>query len=485
MSKTVILYKDVAPGAAEDALVSAEGASAFSATDILPEDKEVGSPIITGEPGLWGLTGDYVPMDGQSIAFWSSEMSDGECVFAAAPHISVVFDKQYSSTGVTLVFDPATEDYCGRISVAWYHGDTLLYDGEFFPDSATYFCAQTVEAYDRVKITLHETRLPYRYAKLQQIIFGIYRSFDMTEIRSASITHEMDGISEELPVAQMSWTLDSKRDTDFLFQMKQPVEVRNDNRLLGVYYVDSSERVSKSVYNVECYDAFGVLDESSFVGGVYKDYSAAQLLADIVGEDFTLDIQVEDALLSGMLEACTKREAMQQVLFAWMVCASTDGTAKIRVFSPDGEAEEIGEDKTFTGVSVSTEAIITSVRVTAHTYTEDESGNLEIGGAKYADTTEEFVVENPNVTANDKKKVVEVTDATLVSPAIGQQIAQRVYDYHMRRSTNSSSFVWSGQRLGDLLRQPTPWGTTTEGHLMKMAVKLSNTVVVDGESKGV
>lgn len=484
MSKTVILYKDVAPGAAEDALVSAVGASAFSMPDTLTEDKTLPA-IITGELGLWGLTGNFVPMDEQNITFWSAEMSGEDCVLTQAPKISVAFDQQYSSTGVTLVFDPATEDYCSHVGVAWYQGDTLLYEGEFFPDSPNYFCAQVVEAYDRIDITLYKTLLPHRYAKLLQIIFGIYRPFDMTEIRSAGITHEMDGISEELPIATLSWVLDSKTDADFLFQLKQPVEVRNDNQLLGVYYIDSSERVSRSVYNIECYDAFGVLDESTFAGGFYSDYSAAQLLQDIVGDEFALDIQAEDTMLSGVLMPGTKREVMQQVLFAWMVCASTDGTSKIRVFEPDSEAEEIGHDKTFTGVTVSTEAIITSVHVTAHTYTEDENGNVEVGGVKYADITEEFVVKNPNVTANDKKKVVEVKEATLVSPAIGQQIAKRVYDYHMRRNTNSSSFVWSGQRLGALLRQPTPWGTTTEGHLLKMSVKLSNTVVVSGEVKGV
>ena len=485
MSKTLILYKDVAPGAAEAAEVLASGASDNSSPELLPKGKETGAPIITGEPGVWGLTGEYVPLDKQKLSFWSKTLSDRTCTFASEPHISVSFGDQYSSVGVTLVFDPASEDYCAKVFVQWYRGETLLCERDFYPNAPTYFCEQTVEAFDRIEITLCKTRMPHRYAKLQQIVFGIYRSLDMTEIRNANITHEMSGISEELPVAKLSWVLDSKENIDFLFQLKQPVEVHHEDQLLGVYYIDSSERQSQRVYNIECCDAFGVLDESPFAGGFYESYSAAKLLHDIVGDEFVLDIQAADKKLSGVLMPSTKRAAMQQVLFAWMVCASTDGTDKIRVFNPDNEVEEIGADKTFAGVSVATEAIITSVRVTAHTYAQDENGNVEINGVKYAEMTQEFVVENPNVTANDKKKVVEVKEATLVSPAIGQQIAQRVYDYHMRRNTNSSSFVWSGQRLGDLLRQPTPWGTATEGHLLKMDVKLSNTVVVSGEVKGV
>lgn len=194
---------------------------------------------------------------------------------------------------------------------------------------------------------------------------------------------------------------------------------------------------------------------------------------------------VTDSNLTGILQASSKREAIQQVLFAWGVCASTDGRESIRIFHLPETAKEIGRNRTYTGVTVETAAIVTKVNVTAHTYTQSENGTIEIGGVKYSDTTTAYSVSNPNVTATDKQNVVEVTDATLVSPDIGQAVAQRVYDYYLNRNTNRARIVWAGEKLGDLLTLPNAWGGTNTGHVAKMEIKLSNTVASNCEAIGV
>ena len=106
---------------------------------------------------------------------------------------------------------------------------------------------------------------------------------------------------------------------------------------------------------------------------------------------------------------------------------------------------------------------------------------MEINGQRYADTKTVYTVQNPDVTATDKKNVVTVEEATLISPDIGQAAAQRVYDYYQRRTTNRTTFVWAGERLGGCVTVPTPWGTTETGNLLKMELKLSNTVAVNCE----
>ena len=140
---------------------------------------------------------------------------------------------------------------------------------------------------------------------------------------------------------------------------------------------------------------------------------------------------------------------------------------------------------TFTGVSVETASIVTEVRVTAHAYTEASDGNVEIGGKKYRDTTTVYTVKNPNVTSTDKQNIKEISDGTLVSPDIGQAVAQRLYNYYSRRDTQRGRIVWSGERLGDKLTIPTPWDTEQTGHVQRMEIKLSNTVVASVESLGV
>lgn len=484
MSKTTIIYKDVAPAAADDASVSTNGASPLSDITRLPDG---GAEIaaISGELNYWSLDGRHIAVDDQDIAFWSTEMSGADGVFANKPVITITFTQQHSSLGISLRFDTVGGGYVNSLNIKWYQGTTLKANKDFAPNDAVYFCEQTVTSYDKLVITLNSTNLPYRYARINQIIFGLHRSFGMTAIRSASVVNEMDGSSLSVPVSTLRWTLDSRDDVDYMFQLKQPVEVRNDNKLIGVYYIDGYSRTAENVYNLDCYDAFGVLDESDFPGGVYTNKSAKTLLGEIVGGHFTVTCEASDTPLTGAILPCTRREAAQQVLFAWGACASTDGRDGIRVFSPGSTPSVIGTGRTYSGASVEVASIVTAVKVTAHTYTQDANGSVDINGTKYKDATTVYTVTNPDMTATDKPNVVEVTGATLVSTAIGQATAQRMYEYYQRRSTNRAKIVWDGEMLGDSVSVPNAWGGTTTGNIMKMEIKLSNTVAANCEVLGV
>lgn len=484
MSKTTILYKDIAPGADEDSTVTTSPALAGSDVSKLPFGVET-SPYITGELNQWGLDGSFILP--ANIAFWSDELSNENCEFETPPVITVDFGKQYTSMGVSLYFDTASMNYCTSINVKWYQGEELKADVDFYPTGTFYFCNQLVQSYNKIVITLKKTNLPFRRAKVEQIIFGIYRTFEMDEIRSASIVNELSLSGLELPVSSMSWVLDSREDVEYMFQKKQPIEVRNNNNLIGVYYIDTSKRSGKSLYSIDSNDAIGVLDENTFSGGIYTNKSAKELVSEILDGDFDVEYEsgVVDTQLTGAITSGSKRESLQQVFFAWGVLAATDGVKTIRVFNMPDVEKEVGTDRTYTGVSVNTTAVVTEVRVTAHTYTQDSNGSLEFNGQKYKDTTTVYTVKNPDVVANDKQNVKEVTGATLVSTGIGQSVAQRVYDYYLRRSTHNGKIVWNGERLGDLLKIPNSWGSTNTGNLQKMTVKLSNTVAAECDTLGV
>ena len=483
MSKTYILYKDVPPGADEDAAVSTNGAQPFS-TLTLPFGV-THDPIATCELNAWGLNGAFDMVDGHQVAFWSTSQSGEDCLFAAQPAITIEFDEQYSSTGISFAFNE--NDWCDLVNVQWWQQSTLKADVDFTPNSPSYFCKQKVLSYDKIVITLKRTRLPHHYAKLDRIYFGVYRRFNMQELRQGkmSITNEIDPLALELPVSTMDWRLDSSEDADYLFQFKQPVEVYNDDRLINAYYIDESAQITGRLYDINTFDAFGVLGESSFAGGVYANKSAIELLTEIVAGAFELDISAADTALTGAIVACSRREAFQQVVFAWGVCAATDGSTSIRVFSlPSGDPASIGKDRTFPGAQVSTASAVTAVKITAHSYTEDSNGEVEIGGIKYKDTRTVYTVSNPDATAADRENVKEITNATLISPAIAQTTAQRVFDYYNRRNTAKPKIVWKGERLGQLVTVPNNWGGTVTGHLVKMEIRLSNTVVANSEVRG-
>lgn len=483
MSTSYIFYKDVAPGADEVAQVTATQAHAYSTVADLALEKEDPPAIATLEPGRWLLDGAFT-LPPATVPYWSDNLSNDACVLSLAPVITLEFPAQYSSVGVSLIFDRATGEYCRKVNIKWYQGGALKESKDFSPDGAFYFCQHTVTSWDKIIITLLETNLPYRRARLSEIVLGVHRRFGMDELRSVKLVNESDLAALTLPVSTLDWTLDSRADIQFMFQFKQPVEVWNGEKMIGVYYIDGFSRPSLHLRDINCYDAIGVLEEIPFDGGVYANKSAKSLLEEILGGDFDLEVEVPDTTLTGAILPGTKRAAMQQVLFAWGACVSTDGRYTLRVFHPPTAGTAIGPARTYVGASVETAAIVTAVRVTAHTYTLDANGSVEIGGQKYTDTTAVYSVTNPNVTKNDKDNVISVTNATLVSPAIGQAAAQRLYDWYARRDTAKGKVVWQGETLGGRVSLPTPWGEEVAGNITKMDITLSNTVAADMEVIG-
>jgi len=481
-----LIYKDIAPGADTDATVGTSSAQGFCNPSLLPFDAAM-PKIATLEPGMWLLGGRYKILNNQDIPFWSSAMSDGNGDFASPPALEVNFDSQYTTLGVSLRFSPNTGDYCTSVSIKWYQGAMLLDAKTFAPRGISYFCANKVTAFDKVVFSFNGTNKPYRYARVSQILFGIVREFGPDEFSSVKILQEIDLLSSELSINTLEWELRSKSDIDFIFQLKQPVEAYNGSNLVGVFYItDKAKRTSAKSYTILCQDAIGVLDGYDFPAAIYEDYNAVALLHDIVGSDFSLDIDsaFSGAAVKGLIPNCTKREALQQVLFAIGAVCSTAGSRSIRVYPTLASTPaEIPDDRIFVGGSVDTDAIITAVKVTAHTYTpgSGSSGDdvIEVNGTKYVHTTAVTTVNNPNVTATDKQNVIPVENATLVNLSNVADVAQRVFNYYMRRDTLNERIVVGGETPGDCISSSTPWNTMLTGNITSMTTVLSNTTAAD------
>lgn len=481
MSKTTLIYGDFAPGSAKNAAFSGSNYDSSSNLTELRNDHDQVN-IATMEKNQWILDGAYSFRDGKLTPFWSDVISDTNCVLSPYPTITINFTKQYSSVGITFVFEEMPGCYAADLNVKWYRGSSLLADTDFYPTDSNAFCQQHVELYNKIVVTFRKTGVPQQRIRLKQIIFGAIRKYGMSEIRSARITNQMNHISAEVPVSTLDWELDSIEDANYMFQFKQPVEVWNDENMVGVYYVSESRRTSQSLYNIRCQDAFGLLDDDTFPGGVYSGYSAKQLFSEIIGSDYTIDTDsVSDALLTGILLEMTKRAALQQVLFGWGVCAATDGDGTIRVFNLDSRAKEIGPGQVYTGVSVETSTLITAVVVTAHNYQEDPNGAIEINGKKYTDAQTTYTIKNPDVTETTKANVLKVEAANFVNSTNVRQVAQRIYDYYMRRVTAKVKLVWRGELLGDCVTVPDAWGGTHTGNIARMNITLSNTVAASTE----
>lgn len=483
-----IVYQDIAAGAAEDAAVSTESAQPFSRPELLPFEAEA-PPLASLEQNWWILDGTREIADGQPVPFWSRDMSGPGGLFETPPEIRIDFDARYTSPGIFLHFDEESGEYCPSVTIQWRRGASLLAEERASINSAAFFCARTVEAFDHVTIHLHSTNIPYRYAKLTRIVFGVTRVFGLEELRNVRVTAETSIISEEIPVNTLTFTLDSDEDIQYMFQLKQPVSAYDGDSLIGVFYIDRSTHRAEGLYDLSCIDAIGVLDEDSFPAAMYSGKSAKELLEEILDGHFALELDTTlvSAPVNGYWPGGTRREALQQVAFALGAVVDTSGTGAVRVYlDRENTPARFPMGRVFTGGTVVTEAIVTAVRVTAHSYSTSGTGNdtVEADGTIYYHTASVTTIENPKTTASDKPNVIEIDRATLVNPQNVSAVARHVYEYYTRRERQNVRIVMDGERPGDRAAMPTPWGSVVNGHISRMDITLSGIAAADCEIIG-
>lgn len=484
-----LIYGDIALGAAENATVEASDKYFTSAPEKLPFGVSTGA-VTTCELNGWGLSHDYKVMGGQQFALWSSAKSDEDCVFATPPTITIDFSERFTATGLTLRFSPLANEYCRKLSAVWYQGDAVKDSGTFYPTTANYTLENTVEAFDKIIISLEETSLPDRRAKLEYIGIGIIREFDGEELTGASFVHEIDLISNTVPINVLDASFHSSTDTEYLFQKKQPVEAYNDENLIGVYYIEKGERTGARDYSISCQDAIGALDLDTYGGGLWlTDTPIEDILNDIVGGTFRLDISADltGRTLRGYIPEGTKREALQLVAFALGACVDTSGTAKIKLFlPPTGEGAEIPAQETYIGGKVSTSDMVTEVVVRGYDIRDERPNGaddkyIEWDGVQYNFEWKTVRVRNPNVTVGALEKKVEFVDCYLISTAMVQERAEAILAYYMRRNKYTFSHVMSGQKLADRATASLPWGGTSAGNIKKMKITVTGLTVSETE----
>ena len=475
-----LIYGDIALGAAEDAAVSVADKESFSSPSSLPFGVNTGA-VATLERNSWGLSTDYKVRASQPFSLWSESVSNAEGVFETPPQITLDFDNQYTATGLTFRFSPGANEYCSEIGVVWYQNGVLKDSGVFYPTSPQYAVENTVEAFDKIVISINKTSLPHRRAKLEYIGIGIVREFDGKELTGASFIHEIDLISETLPVNVMDASFQSSTDTDYIFQKKQPVEAYDGESLIGVYYIEGGERTGARDYNISCQDAIGTLDLATYAGGLwFTDTPIKDVISSVVNGAFVVDISSDltNIKLRGHIPECTKREALQHIAFAAGVCIDTSGTAKIKVFAPPtGEGAEIPASETYTGGSVETSDVVTAVVVVGYVISDrapyDDEETLEFNGREYALYETKYTAENPDVSAGTLPNVISYDGCYLIHQENAQARADAILAHYMRRNKYRTAHVLNGQKLGERVSVSLPWGGTVKANITKMTLTIS------------
>lgn len=369
-------------------------------------------------------------------------------------------------------------------------------------------------------------KIIYKYDTNITLTFTDQVDSGQGKIIEGSFYNETSLLEDELSIDTMTVKVRYERATPSLisFTYGSEVEYYKDDKLYARYYLKDVERNSKYEYTFSLQSAIGLLDDTNHYGGIYSGQSASDIIKDIIGGKITY---TEHSIFSkikvyGWLPVATRRDNLKQLLFAVGGCVKKkDGiinfstltvdtpigipanrvydSGKITYNAPasrieviehqfskvdNAQAEDIyvGEivGSSFTspkGYVIDNGAIITwdephhSITFDGCSLLNNEVGvnyavvsssaSATIKGKPYIHS--KLIVSRDKENYQGKEKVAKVEEATLVTLANSNSVAEKVMAYYDTPSTLSGSIVLNDEKPLDNLTMPNQFEEESTG----------------------
>lgn len=542
-TKTKIEFGFVDTTAKDDSSLSASDKQDFVDLNDLKKENLEEIKYGTCEKNQFALDGTFqlMPDNLENMGLWSNQMSNEDGDFITPITMEIDFTEVHSSLGLTFQFSSAG-DYCNHLNIKFYDSsNNILSDKDFYPDNYYYVCAVSVEKYKKIVITFYSTNNPYRYLKIYQILYGANKIFDSTMIESAKILEETDILSSELSINTLDFSIYSE-DEEFnvinpsgvykLLQKRQKLTVtiiKDENeKNMGVFYLDDWDNEDDTISNFSAIDLVGVIDKTTFYGGMYKNVIASNLIKEILetanldADDYYIAEELNNILITGHIDISTCREALQQVLFVVGAIIDTTRDGKIKIYIPSKiETEyEINKNRKEMGSSKpKLNDIITGVEITSYNFEESDEevelykSTLEAGtytiefsdiaysisitggtiiksncnyaiievmteneviitGKKYTTNKNVITVLMEDLTEDEKENNLKVTSAYLVNQSNVQEIATRILNYYSNSYKYEFKFLMENEKIADYIPVDSLYNRQIVGYLTKLNIDL-------------
>lgn len=327
----------------------------------------------------------------------------------------------------------------------------------------------------------------------------------------SGILYEVKALrSDSLEANSLTVTVFSNDKAIMGFAKNDKVEYFRDGRRVGVYYLQTVERVGSNAYTLSALSALGRLLTMRHVGGIYTGQTVAEVVPQICGP---VAVMIESVYASRKLygylpysnpdtrtgNGRSARDNLSQVLFAIGASLGTDENGVMRVeklwdgVSAAVTADQINEDS----CSTVYETPVSAVEITEHQWVKSQDavtlfeGTAEDGALvtfeepAYSLTAKGFTIieQGDNyailsagtgtltgksynhltrivrrtVTEGAEENVVPVSDATLVSLTNSVDVAKRMADYYRHRETIRVDVEPGTERAGRVVQIFHPW----------------------------
>lgn len=327
----------------------------------------------------------------------------------------------------------------------------------------------------------------------------------------SGILYEVKALrSDSLEANSLTVTVFSNDKAIMGFAKNDKVEYFRDGRRVGVYYLQTVERVGSAAYTLSALSALGRLITMRHVGGIYTGQTVAEVVPQICGP---VAVMIESVYASRKLygylpysnpdtrtgNGRSARDNLSQVLFAIGASLGTDENGVMRVeklwdgVSAAVTADQINEDS----CSTVYETPVSAVEITEHQWVksqdtvtlfegtaedgtlvtfEDPAHSLTAEGFTITEQGDNYAILSAGtgtltgkgynhltrivrrtVTDGAEENVVPVSDATLVSLTNSVDVAKRMADYYRHRETIRVDVEPGTERAGRVVQIFHPW----------------------------
>jgi len=326
-----------------------------------------------------------------------------------------------------------------------------------------------------------------------------------------------------------------------LLQQQQRLDVtetvNGESIYMGAYYLDTWDEASENSLKLTAVDKIGIIDKTNFYGGIYSNILSGELIAQIMGSagaEYDLDESLRDIPLSGHLPIASHRAALQQVALvigAYVDCSRSD---VIKIYSPPMVASILVErSRIFLGSSIGLRELVTGVNVISHRFVKNQestdlledtlpagqyeitfsspahslgissgasiiessanyaiinverAGEVVLTGLGYTDSQIVFKKRAKSLSANAAQNTLSVENATLVSAANANDIAERIYNYYQKRYEFNFEVVANGEENGDYVMVNSLRGEYLRGGIESMEINLTGGFLANIKLAGV
>ena len=327
----------------------------------------------------------------------------------------------------------------------------------------------------------------------------------------SGILYEVKALrSDSLEANSLTVTVFSDDKSIMGFAKNDKVEYFRNGRRVGVYYLQTVERVGSAAYTLSALSALGRLITMRHAGGIYTGQTVAEVVPQICAP---VAVMIESVYASRQLygylpysnpdkekgNGRSARDSLSQVLFAIGASLGTDENGVMRVeklwdgVSATITADQINEDS----CSTVYETPVSAVEITEHQWVKSQDtvtlfeGTAEDGALvtfeepAHSLTAEGFAITEQGdnyailsagtgtltgksynhltrivrrtVTDGAEENVVTVSDATLVSLTNSVDVAKRMADYYRHREIIRVDVEPGTERAGRVVQIFHPW----------------------------